>query len=99
METDINYTDINYSKTAKIFLPSHHACERTPRMSRLVPSHRALRGGRGEYTKCFRLSKLNEKFTYLLTVSENLPTVTDNLPTRDKPPHMPHVKHAPVRYP
>ena len=30
--------------TAKIFLPSHHACNRTPRTLRLVPSHRALRG-------------------------------------------------------
>ena len=32
----------------KIFLPSHHACNRTPRTSKLVPSNRASRGGRGD---------------------------------------------------
>ena len=41
---------MNYSKTAKIFLPSHHACKRTPRTSRLLPLHRTLRGGRGDNT-------------------------------------------------
>ena len=41
------YTYINIHK-AKIFLPSHHACNRTPLTSRSVPSHRALCGGRGD---------------------------------------------------
>ena len=39
------YTNI---ETAKIFLPSHHACKRTPPTSKLVPSHRASHGGRGD---------------------------------------------------
>ena len=37
-----------YIYKAKLFLRSHHTCNRTPRTSRLVPSHRAWRGGRGD---------------------------------------------------
>ena len=40
-----------YRHSATIFLPSHQACKRTPRTSRLVPSHCATRGVRGEYTQ------------------------------------------------
>ena len=45
------HTNINYSKTAKNFLPNHHACKRTPRTSRLVPLYRAWCGGRGDKMK------------------------------------------------
>ena len=34
--------------SAKIFLPSHHACKRTPGTSKLVPLHCTLDGGQGD---------------------------------------------------
>ena len=43
------YTYIYIYLYIKIFLPSQHAYKRTWRTSRLVPSHRASRGGRGEH--------------------------------------------------
>ena len=37
-----------HTHKAKIFPPSHHACNRTTSTSTLVPSHRASRGDRGD---------------------------------------------------
>ena len=42
---------------AKIFLPSHHVCNRTPYTLRLVPSHHALWGGQRYYKKGNTLTK------------------------------------------
>lgn len=45
----IRYIPIYTVYKYRIFHPSDHACKRMPRMSRLVPSNPAPRGGRGEY--------------------------------------------------
>ena len=44
-----------YTNKHRVFHPSHHVCKRAPRTSRLVPSHRASRGGQGDYSKTAKI--------------------------------------------
>ena len=45
----------------KIFLPSHHMCNRSPCISRLVSLHCASHGGQGDHIK--KIDKLvNNKY-------------------------------------